>query len=136
MSYIRCLSNPESLYIWGGFDRRVTINVGADTLNFTMPNHVFHGVMIRWLKGREPVRYRGASLEEVRVPRLDARGKKIKSNALTRKLLGEQFEMDSKWRLTYVDPLRDPADRISMVDMWQVTLFYIASDVASRLSEE
>lgn len=64
MSYIRCLSNPESLYVWAESTGRAAISVGALPTLY-MPYHTFHGLFIRWLSsGRDKVSYRGASLTQ------------------------------------------------------------------------
>ena len=66
MSYIRCLSNPEKLYIWGEKSGKVVIVVGKEKTKY-MPCHVFeyllHGYVSRpW---NESVKYKGAKLEEL-----------------------------------------------------------------------
>jgi hypothetical protein len=70
VSYIRCLSNPEGLYIWdiwGEKSGRVaitTITDGGHLIKY-MPRHVFHNLMRRWRDGKyhdESIRYRGGSL--------------------------------------------------------------------------
>lgn len=64
MSYIRCLSNPESLYIIGTL--RGQVEFCGDEQGRMLPAHVFHGVLSRWLQRYEPevVRYRGATIME------------------------------------------------------------------------
>lgn len=75
MSYIRCLSNPEGLYIWSGTDNLVHIihNVpkphssGLD--GFTVPWRVFENGTKNWKKAYEPdqFQYRGMRIDELHV---------------------------------------------------------------------
>lgn len=63
MSYIRCLSNPEKLYIIG--DRRGRIEFCGE--NLYMPRHVFDGALKRWYKnGCQDTHYRGFEIKEAR----------------------------------------------------------------------
>jgi hypothetical protein len=61
MSYMRCLSNPEGLYIvhCGG-----PIEIFSSGKEWRIPRHIFHGLFLRWQKNHGPVKYRGASLSE------------------------------------------------------------------------
>jgi len=62
MSYIRSISNPEGLYIWGG-TQGIEISVGSDPL-LTIPRHIFRGVLKRWYRYGENVSYRGARMSQ------------------------------------------------------------------------
>lgn len=64
MSYIRALSNPESLYIWGEGNGKVAISVGQKSLVW-MPRHVFHGILKRWYEYQDVAKYRGASMKMI-----------------------------------------------------------------------
>lgn len=70
MSYIRCLSNPEALYIIG-----LATNNGrhsgrvefCDGEGLSLPRHAFEGVLKRWYEGeQESARYRGATITETK----------------------------------------------------------------------
>ena len=100
MSYIRSLSNPEGLYIWGE-TRDVMIACNGEL--YSMPTDVFHQLLGRWKRymGTRPVKYMGGRLEEVKV----------------RKGANNKDSYDYKWRLSYND---------WHIDMWTVTLHYIA----------
>ena len=97
MSYIRCLSNPESLYIWGEFNGNVAICAGPDFLH-SMPTPAFHGILKRWWAN-----YRGCSEREV----LQYQGAKF-----------EYITPGFKWRLSY----KDWDDHI---DLYDSTLVYL-----------
>ena len=128
MSYIRCLSNPEGLYIYGSSRGKIEIATGNCEV-CSIPRHIFNGIMLRWLNSRSNVSYRGAHLEEVHIERLDSNGKKIPLDDFWAKLSGGEgdvFERIYQWRLTY---------KGWSVYMWEVTLFYIASNVQSRIEE-
>jgi len=108
MSYIRCLSNPEGLYVTGGREG-VCWSAGVvdgEQVSHTMPANVFTGLMKAWaMSGQqddEPVEYKGAKLEAI------TKGKK-----------SERW----KWCLSY--------KRWSLV-MYTVTLAYIASNVITN----
>lgn len=64
MSYIRGMSNPEALYIFGSGRGRVEICVAGKIV--TIPRHVFHGILRRWHENKgENVTYRGAAMTEI-----------------------------------------------------------------------
>lgn len=61
MSYIRCLSNPESLYIWGETNC-VQIACGQKDL-LQMPTRTFHGLLKKFESFEEQdVKYGDATL--------------------------------------------------------------------------
>lgn len=102
MSYIRCLSNPEGLYIWGDGSGNLTIahtgtarqRARGDQPIKYIPAKIFHGLFKHWLATcEENVSYRGASLKYLR--------------------RGAHF----KWKLSYGD---------WSLYMWDVTLNYLA----------
>lgn len=103
MSYIRAMSNPENLYIWGEGDGNVSISSGARPWRRNMPVHTFHEILKRWYasddRDEKPVKYRGARIEFV--------------------------TPGFKWRLSYkgwIDP----------VDMYESTLTYLCAENAFR----
>ncbi len=69
MSYIRSLSNPESLYIWADKNGRVTISAGDPSSAglLSMPRHVFETILARWEERYHPdeIKYKGARIREV-----------------------------------------------------------------------
>jgi hypothetical protein len=50
MSYIRCLSNPEGLYIWGERGGRVAISVGSEPEIHYVPTRNFEAVLKKYVK--------------------------------------------------------------------------------------
>jgi hypothetical protein len=50
MSYIRCLSNPEGLYIWGNRDGTVTAT-GNKFKAFNLPTKTFEGLCRKYANG-------------------------------------------------------------------------------------
>lgn len=108
MSYIRCLSNPESLYVTGGIDG-ICWNAGVDKQGHqvihTMPFKSFQGLMRAFTAGYDedkPIEYDGAKLELIK------KGKK--SNMW-------------KWRVSYKN---------WYLVMYEVTLCFIASNVITH----
>jgi hypothetical protein len=49
MSYIRCLSNPEGLYIWGNRDGTVTVT-GKKFEAFSLPTRTFEGLCRKYAR--------------------------------------------------------------------------------------
>jgi hypothetical protein len=68
MSYIRCNSNPEKLYIWGDLDRNAYVVMGPDTIG-TMPVRTLNGLIKKYVRNDndEPCRYSGAEVKEVHI---------------------------------------------------------------------
>jgi len=73
MSYIRCLSNPEGLYVWSdGKFANITHHVKpphSSGKDFTIPQKVFERVLKRWVDYYEPAKCAGAIAEELSVDR-------------------------------------------------------------------
>lgn len=136
MSYIRCLSNPEGLYVWADTRGTVTLNYNVgkglaspaakprDPAQFSLPRHVFEHVARRWeANGREgPVEFRGCRVEEVYVFRKT--GKVVPDEERTI----ERTIMDSRRRETLVRFSYGE----SFVHMWRVTWAYIVANVVER----
>lgn len=109
MSYIRCLSNPEKLYIWGGGDDMIAITA-RDGFDEKMPIATFHGIMKRWwanengIGDRAILRYQGAMLAKTD---------------------------DFRWRLSYEVPHDVWKENVNLEDwsddiiLWDVTLTYL-----------
>jgi hypothetical protein len=136
VSYIRALSNPESLYIigtsngdveflgvpdWGGAHR--------PDLSLYMPARVFEKLLLRFLHEREEVSHEGAVLlllsqERLGLPPLD-----FKDSASWDS--GRNNPDLYKWRLTYPD--RWGAEG---VNAWEVTWCYIAQNCKRRRGEK
>lgn len=71
MSYIRCLSNPEGLYVWSdGKFATLTHNVErphSSGRSFSIPHRTFEALLKKWAKWIEPARQGGAVAEELHV---------------------------------------------------------------------
>lgn len=115
MSYIRCLSNPEALYIWADLDGSVHIQFGAKE-PLRMPTGIFNGLIRKFNKKYgngfgldidEVLKHRGASLTYVK------RGKNFKV------------------RLAYHGKLKDAIIKWECF-MWEVTWLYIARSNNNR----
>ncbi len=113
MSYIRCLSNPEGLYIWG--DGKYANFTLASEPNFLdkivqIPQKTFDNLLKKYIKNYgDNVNYRGASIKVVWV----------KTGKLHPKAMWEiigKYDTDMKIRLSYKN---------WHIDMWLVTWEYI-----------
>jgi hypothetical protein len=67
MSYIRCTSNPENLYVWGDIDGYVHWN--TNDILIRIPQATFDGLMNKVAQqggyvGMQKLKYRGAKLYE------------------------------------------------------------------------
>lgn len=72
MSYIRCLSNPEGLYIYSdGGGICIHGNFGDDEDFMRVPEKDFHGIGMKYgreyLMGDRPLKFGGITLREVKV---------------------------------------------------------------------
>lgn len=78
MSYIRATSNPEGLYIFGGYGQPVEINtgrgwdlsnIGPDQGTIVLPEDVFFRAVQAWREcyGHEVVEVRGFRIEELHI---------------------------------------------------------------------
>lgn len=103
MSYIRCLSNPECLYIWGESDGKVTIANGHNSV-LRMPAITFHGLLKKWYK------------QEYDTPESDD----DEFGTVTYKDALLTQTKDWKWALDYKGWERD-------IVLWEVTLVYICT---------
>ncbi len=63
MSIIRCLSNPENLYIWHDICGEVAVSDNQSA--WFIPYKTFCRVMSKWLDWPQDVRYRGCKIEEI-----------------------------------------------------------------------
>ncbi len=112
MSYIRCLSNPEGLYIWGD-GKNINIAKDGDDLKY-IPQRTFDGLLKKyhregsWCVEDYPIRYRGAIIEEVFIES----GKKQTKIEKQLKIKDGIFQ----YRLSYKN---------WYIDMWQVTWEHI-----------
>lgn len=68
MSYIRCLSNPEGLYVWADCDGTTYFWIGGeendDKSCIRIPNHHFVKVCEKWYEGEDPLSYKGVKVYE------------------------------------------------------------------------
>jgi hypothetical protein len=97
MSYIRCLSNPEGLYIWGNTSDQIMI-AAKDYELVTMPKRAFVDILKKWIAayGNDEDRCN------------------VKSGAsLT-------LNKDHRWELFYKGWPR-------AIPMWETTLMYIVT---------
>ncbi len=111
MSYIRCLSNPEGLYIIHD-GTHIEIMCKGDIK--TLPASAFEGVMRRYLdeqlcEAGDAVAFEGARLEYM-ITESD----------------------DWKWIFSYQGKDGHGVDQDWRIEMWKVTLEYIARNVAGR----
>lgn len=130
MSYIRCFSNPEGLYIWSDVDKTVHI-LSKQTVERTVPTKIFDGLIKKWKKNyfQYPCKYRCATLDEIKIPKhpkivtliLYLLGCFRRGSIPTKKSIALYFEIfepaDYQIRLSYAD---------WRIDMWEVTWSYIA----------
>ena len=125
MSYIRCLSNPEGIYIWGD-GQYVNISVGKEELKY-IPQKRFDGLLRKCNKypNSDKIKYCGVQIEEtfVKTPKKfwTKTDKEIMKDKRLRKVLGEPGNF--KMRLSYQD---------WYIDMWRVTWEYIVRHNSMR----
>jgi hypothetical protein len=119
MSYIRCLSNPEHLYIWGD-EKNANISVGKSNKDkkvrgelLLIPVKTFN-MLLKKSGGFRDVEYKGASIKEVFV-RNDK--KRTRFDKLLHTWPGE-YQM----RLSYKGWPKG-----CYIDMWSVTWHYICA---------
>lgn len=108
MSYIRSLTNPEELYIWGD-GKDVHVSGKKIKREITIPEKTFEGLLKKFVKGYwEDCQYQEASIKEVFIK------SKSKPNKIEKmlKLQRGHFQM----RLSY---------KKQSVDIWLVTWIYI-----------
>jgi len=134
MSYIRCLSNPEGLYIWGEEENKLAISIIKDGDLYVqyMPENIFESLIKRWIRAREEwwytyddVKWKGARIQEVKI------GMPLKE-LMIKASNGEDVEKEAaatgiRWRLTY---------KKVKVDMHLSTLFYLAYSNPERWGYE
>lgn len=139
MSYIRCLSNPERLYVWSnGKYVNITHSVkrpNSSGRHFTIPHGIFEGTCKRWANDNEPAVCRGAKAEELHIDRTTGRvipewkpctrgckpdGKNTWTPCLRclKKSMGDAKRGEFVIRLSY---------KKDFVNMWRVTWEYIIS---------
>ncbi len=135
MSYIRALSNPESLYIIGTSNGdqvgpvRSTPVWDSEKLDIYMPARIFEKLLLRFLHEREEVSHEGAALLWLSQERLDYPPLDFKDPASWDS--GRNNPDLYKWRLTYPD--RWGAEG---VNAWEVTWCYIAQNCKRRRGEK
>lgn len=115
MSYIRSLSNPEGLYVWGDFDGKLTFSWGGNLLR--IDKELFHKVAMRWYCGEfdffedEP----DSALDSVTEDSLSVKDIFIPA--------GEADESRFVIRLTH---------ETTQIDLWPVTWYYLVDEVVRR----
>ena len=145
MSYIRCLSNPEGLYIWADVDGTVKVTIAGENSKDEkcLPIAVFDGLIKKYNKnyGETPCEYKGAKVDEVWIPTqskfsafVHAVFSIILSPYYCRKF-GFDFHLPKtkkdleNWKFAYYHRNGKYQYRLSYgnwhVDMWQVTWEHI-----------
>ncbi len=129
MSYIRCLSNPEGLYVWG---QETTVEIApghhwkhtnipkGHTLS--VPTSVFHGFAERHQHDDEG-KFRGFEAKEVVVYESD--GKPVPKQSIKEQI----FDKKRHWfaiRVSY---------RGKWVLLWRVTWEYLLNDARIRVKK-
>lgn len=115
MSYIRSLSNPEQLYIWGD-ENTVYITKGPVSIG-TIPTNIFEGLIKKYIRGyQEDCTYKKATIEEVTVDKFDKEVISLEG------LINPMSEF--KMKLSY--------NNWSLI-MWDVTWYYIAKSNYSSI---
>lgn len=124
MSYIRCLSNPEGLYIIAGISGNAEFFLNDSTYLF-MPIEVFDGLLDKYVRqdaeedsteGDEVYKHQGASLMYLAPPE-------------QRAAFGYSSGDDWKWFLHYEGWEK-------RIGMWDVTLDYIAQEARRQYEQE
>jgi hypothetical protein len=89
MSYIRCTSNPENLYVWGDIDGHVywsVVSRESNNILIRIPQEIFDGLMnkvaqrggyVGIRQNEDDIEYRGAKLYEFMSGELDPDNCKI-----------------------------------------------------------
>lgn len=120
MSYIRCLSNPEGLYIWNdGKNVSITHSVKypqSSRVSFPpVPQKYFDAALAKWHKNPfGPINYRGIEIKEEHVYSKSFRPVRGEPKWWLRKTAPTQFMI----RLSYKN---------AYIYMWRVTMEYIAN---------
>lgn len=124
MSYIRSLSNPEGLYVIHGISGKAEFFLNDPKRFLCMPAEIFNGLLDKYVRqdaeehsseGNEVYLHQGASLKYLAPPEQMA-------------AFGRSCE-DWKWFLHYED-WQQP------IEMWDVTLDYIAQEARRQYEEE
>lgn len=118
MSYIRCLGNPERLYIWVDTSGPIAIHTGRMKDALFIPKRVFLNLMQRFFKDHyndEPIKFGGAILQPAPYKR-------------PKYVMGHPHKVSyDKWRLTW----KEWPEGVS-VDAYEVTWFYVAHNVVEE----
>lgn len=130
MSYIRCLSNPEALYIYGDCSGYVNISHGvkpplSSGRDFRIPNRDFHRVGKKWADWCD---------EESGIKSGHLKVQEINVYRDTGKPVGRE------WRKNYFHKKQRPTDflvRISykrdFVFLWRVTWEYVVHSIVDHI---
>lgn len=109
MSYIRCLYNPEGLYIWAD-EKYANITISGKEGISQIPLNIFEGLLREYIGGfGKDAEYKGASIKEVFV-------KSGKKPTKIKKMMNVEDGI-YQMRLSYKN---------WCIDMWFVTWEYIA----------
>jgi hypothetical protein len=128
MSYIRCTSNPEGLYVWPD---KTHVNIWASTkrplashaphsdasYKFRVPTKVFVGAMKKWLKDGWPEKmtYKKLTIRHDHI--FTATGEIVGKGWFAANWLEDKRRREFLWRIQYGR---------HWVYLWQTTLYYLA----------
>lgn len=124
MSYIRCISNPEGLYIWSDRDGKTYLAKGSDPVK-TIPSKIFKALFKKYKKEKawkEDFKIGAYRLREVYISPSKRTFSIDGLDKLTTKTV-HKYAFNKgiyQWRIS------GPNWKI---DMWEVTLEYIAAGV-------
>ena len=137
MSFIRCLSNPEAMYIWHDVDETVHIThsvkppLASKGDEFCVPTRLWYGlwrVVERnhglYLNEGDVLKFGDLKLEEKHIY-IDS-GRIVKSYKM-KDLFAERKPTSFRWKFSYGK---------HFVYMWQVTLEHIYLNVLEQLERE
>lgn len=123
MSYIRALSNPEAMYVYGStggvyISANTLVDRHGNHVELCMPGRDFYGLFRKWVREHYPeaVKFRGATLAE------------IPSRTTTKQALAGQIIPPNayQFRLSHVCWGR------KTIVAYKVTWAYVAMNVARR----
>lgn len=134
MSYIRSLSNPEGLYIWGDTNGEAIILSGEPSIFRSMPNKLWDKLLETWTKNwHDDVALTmvigGVKHEVSLTERLSPMKPSLKEMVAAISDGGEHLEIEEHGRMkvciTYKND-RDEREAWILDDIWPVTMHYIA----------
>ncbi len=129
MSFIRCLSNPEGLYIYA--DCRGRLNISWCSVDpplssrhrgeMRIPRHVFYKVVKQWDQRGDHAYFRGFSVEEQFI--YTATGDPVHGTENLKRYLKDKRKREFKIKLSYKN---------DFVFLWYVTWEYVVRNLIDR----